>query len=169
MGTNSEECLIINGYIMSIFLIFTLFFSKLYKNLEIQLNYSLRKIERIEKHLKLCRESDRERGYKGLPGLDVYLSENELSLDTDDSESEHTEHSDSSGHTESETDGSDHTEHSDSSDHSESESETDGSDHSESETDGSDHSEEVIDHKDIPCDSLNIKDPNNRWAFTNLF
>lgn len=138
MGTNSEECLIINGYIMSIFLIFTLFFSKLYKNLEIQLNYSLRKIERIEKHLKLCRESDRERGYKGLPGLDVYLSENELSLDTDDSESEHTEHSDSSGHTE-------------------------------SETDGSDHSEEVIDHKDIPSDSLNIKDPNNRWSFTNLF
>ena len=167
MGTNSEECLIINGYIMSIFLIFTLFFSKLYKNLEIQLNYSLRKIERIEKHLKLCRESDRERGYKGLPGLDVYLSENELSLDTDDSESEHTEHSDSSGHSESE-----HTEHSDSSDHSESE--TDGSDHSESdhsesETDGSDHSEEVIDHKDIPSDSLNIKDPNNRWSFTNLF
>ena len=153
MGTNSEECLIINGYIMSIFLIFTLFFSKLYKNLEIQLNYSLRKIERIEKHLKLCRESDRERGYKGLPGLDVYLSENELSLDTDDSESEHTEHSDSSDHSESETDGSDHSE----------------SDHSESETDCSDHSEEVIDHKDIPSDSLNIKDPNNRWSFTNLF
>ena len=147
MGTNSEECLMINGYIMSIFLIFTLFFSKLYKNLEIQLNYSLRKIERVEKHLKLCRESDRERVYKGLPGLDVYLSENESITESDGSCHSESEHSDS---------------HTDGSDHSDSE-------HSDSHPDGSDHSEEVIDHKDIPCDSLNIKDPNNRWSFTNLF